>query len=84
MSNRLSLVEWFTAPLSGGLAIALTLVALVVACLIVLAMHWGEALRMGTLFDWKRRRAPAAPPAPPAPAKVLRRAQRRAHALKKS
>ena len=81
MSNRLSLVEWFTAPLSGGLAIALTLVALVVACLIVLAMHWGEALRMGTLFDWKRRRAPAAPPAP---AKVLRRAQRRAHALKKS
>ncbi len=82
MLSHLPLLGWFSAPLSGGAVIALVLTALMaVAGLVVLAMHWGETLRMGTLFDWKRRRAPVAPPAP---AKLLRRAQRRAQALKQS
>ena len=82
MLSRMTVLEWFSAPWSGGAAITLVGAAiLVVAALVVLAMYWGETLRLGSIFDWKRRRAQAAPAAP---AKPLRRAQRRAQALPKS
>ena len=56
-------MNWFKPFLVADILAIVALLVSVAAAVEVIAMHWGESLRLGNVFDWKRKR----PPKPPKP-----------------
>ena len=54
-------MNWLRPFLVADMFAIMALLVLVAAVVVVIAMYWGDSLRLGNMFDWKRKRNPKPP-----------------------